>query len=224
MLVAWKGWFDRMDRSKETTQESYFARNMDVKTFLRAVCVGTIVLTTSATGWAQGINVALVDVGYIFQNHPGFKRQMEAMKAEVAKYEEGLKRQQQQIQAAGKQLDAYKPGSPDFKRVEEQTTKQLADLKVATQLKRKDVMEKEAQLYLATYKQVYAAVAAYAKQHRIYLVLRYDRAASPGTTADPRETLKIINRPVVYNDALDISDAILTQLGGVAARPQRNPQ
>lgn len=193
-----------------------------MKTFLRAICVGLLVLGTSSASWAQGMNVALLDVGYIFKNHKGFETQMDAMKADVANFEEGLKQQQQQIQAAGKQISSYKPGSPDYKRIEEQTTKQLADLKVKTQLKRKEIMENEAKIYLATYKQVYAAVEAYAKKNRIDLVLRYDRETNSGN-ADPRETLKIINRPVIYNDALDISDAILAQFGNVASRQRALP-
>ena len=96
-----------------------------MKTFLRTICVGLIVLGTSTASWAQGMNVALLDVGFIFKNHPGFKTQMDGMKADVAKFEEGLKQQQQQIQAAGKQMGSFKPGSPDYKRIEEQTTKQL---------------------------------------------------------------------------------------------------
>ena len=190
-----------------------------MKTFLRAVNIGIILLIAHGTTWAQGMNVALLDVGYIFKKHPAFQQQMEAMKAEVAQIEQSLKQEQQQIQNSSKKLDVYKPGSPEYKQLEEQIAKQLADLKVKTQLRRKEIMENEAKVYLATYKQVHSVVEAFAKQNRIDLVLRYDREAADGNNADPRATLKIINRPVVFHAGLDISESILGQFGGVASRP-----
>ena len=165
------------------------------------------------------MNVALLDVGYIFKNHPGFKQKMEAMKAEVQTFEASLKQKQQQIEAASKQLASYKPGTTEYKQLEERTTKQLADLKVQMQLKRKEIMEDEAKIYMATYKQVAATVAAFANAKNIDLVLRYDRDADPSSqTVDPRETLKIINRPVIFEKQLDISDSILRQFTATARK------
>ena len=196
-----------------------------MKTFQRVTLIASFVLLASSTAWGQGMNVALLDVGYIFENHPGFKTQMDAMKAEVQSFEQTMKQQQEQIQAASRQISSYKPGSPEYKRLEETTTKQIADLKVQMQLKRKSIMEKEAQIYMATYKQVAAAVAAFANQKNIDLVLRYDRKSAPGNqVVDPKETLKVINRPVIFEKGLDISDSILRQVSAVArtAAPRRN--
>lgn len=188
-----------------------------MKTFLRATLTATIILLASSSAWAQqGMNVALLDVGYIFKNHAGFKQKMETMKNQVAQFEQTLKAKQEQIQAKSRQLGQLKPGSPQYKDLEESTTKQLADLKVQMQLKRKDIMEQEAKIYMATYRQVMASVAQFANAKSIDLVLRYDRESSPSDQAGPQETLKIINRPVIFEKGLDISDTILRQVGGVA--------
>ena len=170
---------------------------------------------------AQGI--ALLDIGYIFKNHPGFKSQMDSMKAQVQQFEQQMKQEQQQIQAANKQIAEYKPGSPEYKQLEERTTKRLADLKVKMQLKRKEIMQDEAKIYMATYQQVRSAVDAFAKQNRILLVLRYDRNAQPTAeaAANPQETLKVINQPVIFQSGIDISDDILAQLGGGVVQAQR---
>ena len=189
-----------------------------MKTFQRAILVVSVLLLTSSATWAQGFQAALLDVGYIFKNHPGFKQQMDAIKAEVQTFEQKLKQQQEQIQAASRQISSYKPGSAKYKQLEETTTKQIADLKVQMQLKRKEVMANEAKLYMATYKQVMTAVAVFANAQHIDLVLRYDRDAYPSDDVGPQETLKIINRPVIFEKGLDISDAILQQVSGVAQR------
>lgn len=189
-----------------------------MKTALRATIVASIVMLAGSPVLAQqGMNVALLDVGYIFKNHPGFKQQMESMKSDVQSFEQSMKQKQTQIQAAGQQIGTLKPGSADYKKLERETTEQLANLKVEMQLKRKEIMESEAKIYLATYKQVTAAVAAFANAKNIDLVLRYDRESSPTSPdTDPQTTLKIINRPVIFEKGLDISDAILRQVGGVA--------
>lgn len=187
-----------------------------MNTFLRATLTATIILFASSSAWAQGMNVALLDVGYIFKNHAGFKQKMETMKNQVAQFEQKLKANQEQIQAKSRQLGQLKPGSQPYKDLEESTTKQLADLKVQMQLKRKDIMEQEAKIYMATYKQVMTSVATFANAKNIDLVLRYDRESSPSDQAGPQETLKIINRPVIFEKGLDISDTILRQVGGVA--------
>ena len=197
-----------------------------MKTSQRAMLIASIVLFASSSAWGQGMNVALLDVGYIFKNHSGFKAQMDAMKAKVGSFEQEMKQKQDQIQAASKQIAAHKPGSPDYKRIEEQTTKDLADLKVQMQLKRKEIMEEEARIYMATYRQVTQAVATFARSKNIAVVFRYDRETSPANNAnaDPRETLKVINRPVIFQDGLDISDTILRQLGAIARQQQPRRQ
>ncbi len=186
-----------------------------MKTYLRTILPATIVLIASSSVWAQ-VNVALLDIGYIFKNHQGFKQQMDTMKADVAKFEQELKAKQQGIQQRSRQLGTLKAGSQQYKDLEEKTTKDLADLKVTMQLRRKKIMEDEAKIYMETYQQVMSAVSAFANSNNIHLVLRYDREANPSDTASPQDTLKIINRPVVFQSRLDISDSILRNVGGVA--------
>lgn len=187
-----------------------------MKTFLKTILPTAVLLIASSSAWAQ-VNVALLDVGFIFKNHQGFKQQMDAMKANVAKFEQELKTQQQSIQQRSRQLGTLKAGSPQYKQLEEETTKKLADLKVSMQLERKKIMEEEAKIYMSTYKEVMSAVSAFANANNIHLVLRYDREANPeAEAASPQETLKIINRPVIFQNRLDISQAILNQVGGVA--------
>ena len=194
-----------------------------MKTYRRAtVSIAAVLIASCATNiWAQptsrgsssGMYVALLDLGYIFKNHPRFKQKMDIMKKDVQTFEQEIKKKQQQLEAAGRRLSSYKPGTPEYKQIEETTTKQLADVKVRMQLKRKEIMEREAQIYMETYKDVVNAVASFARRKKIDLVLRYDSDTSAAAgAADPRETLKIINRPVIFQQQLDISSAILGEI------------
>ena len=195
-----------------------------MNTSKRAVLVVSMMLLAGSTAWAQGFQAALLDVGYIFKNHPGFKQQMDAIKTEVQTFEQQLKQKQEQIQAASRQISSYKPGSREYKSLEETTTKQIADLKVQMQLKRKEVMAEEAKVYMATYQEIMSVVSAFANAQKIDLILRYDRETTPSDEAGPQETLKIINRPVIFEKGLDISDLILQQVSGMAQRRATKPR
>jgi Skp family chaperone for outer membrane proteins len=204
-------------RSKEVIIKHVAA--LTITTLL--VAYGT---SPAAAQQPAGMNVALLDLGYIFKNHPEFKQKMDVMKKDVQAFEEQMKQQQQQLDAAGRRLSTYKPGSPEYKEIEEATTKQLAELKVQMQLKRKEIMEREAEIYMETYQQLAEVVASFANRRQIDLVLRYDREdGSTAGSADPRETLKIINRPVIFQKRLDISDLILSEVSNsVTARAPRS--
>ncbi len=179
-----------------------------------------LIASFTSTAWAQptrlaaqGMNVALLDLGFIFKNHPRFKQKMEMMKQDVQAFEEQMKQKQQQLEAAGRRLGTLKPGSPDYKKLEESTTKQLADLRVQMQLKRKDIVEREAQIYMETYKEVIHAVATFANLRNIDLVLRYDSDTGPlSGVVNPNVTMKVINRPVIFQKQLDITKLILNEL------------
>jgi Skp family chaperone for outer membrane proteins len=121
-------------------------------------------------------------------------------------------------------METYAVGSPDYKRAEETATKKMADLKADMELKRKDVMEKEAKLYFDTYQDIKRVVDDIAKRARIDLVLRYERQpiASPAGIVNPRDTLKLLNQPVIYDNGLDITDIVVKMLapaGNSAQRP-----
>ncbi len=160
-----------------------------------------------------GGGIALIDLSYVFENHPGFKQQLESLKQNVQTFEQELKQQQQQISSQRQQIASYKPGSQEYKRLDEVTTKQLAGLRVKMELKRKDVMEDEARVYYETYNEVLRVVQAIAESRGLNLVLRFDRE-SPQLAggSDPRETLKLVNRPVIYQRQLDISNLVIQEL------------
>jgi hypothetical protein len=78
-------------------------------------------------------------------------------------------------------------------------------------------MEREAQVYYNTFLEVSNAVQYYAQQHDIGMVLRFN-----GDTIDPNnreDILRAINKPVVFQNNVDITPDVLTLLnrGGTPA-------
>ena len=101
---------------------------------------------------------------------------------------------------------------------EEEIARVHAQLQADTQLKRKEFLIREAELYHDVYKTVVTAVGKFAERHGISLVLRFN-----SQEANPQErgsVLQEVNRAVVYQNRLNITRNVLQSLtAATAARP-----
>jgi Skp family chaperone for outer membrane proteins len=162
--------------------------------------------------------VAVVDITYILDNHPRLQAATERFKTDVENTGRKFKAEQEEIAKAAEKLRTFKPGSPEYKHLEEELTQKQSDLKVKASLEEKDFAERESQMYLAAYREVNAMVHAYAQRQGILLVLRFN-----GKPVDPnnREAIRAeLFKSVVYNDpSIDITDPILNELKRAAAAP-----
>lgn len=154
--------------------------------------------------------VAVVDISYIFKKHARFRATMEQMKTEMESIEEELKADRDKIGQKEQQRDAYNVGSPEYKNMDDEAARMKADFNLKMTRLRKEFLEREAKVYYQTYLEVSDAVSYYAKRHDIGLVLRFN-----GEPTDPNrreEVLREINKPVVFQNQIDITPDILTIL------------
>ena len=173
-----------------------------------------------AQGAAQpGTRIAVVDISYIFKNHPGFKQKMEQMKTEVQAFEETLRGRGEQIKAISEEMKAFKASSPEYKAKEAQILKIQADGQAAAALKKKHFLEEESQIYYSTYNEVVSIIREFSLKHGIGLVVRFN---SEDIDQEKRESvLEGINRAVVFQHRLNITTLILDSINrnAVAAKP-----
>lgn len=165
-----------------------------------------------------GTNVAVIDIAFIFKNHNKFKGEMEGMKGQIEQFEQSLKKDQADFEKRREQLQAYKPASPEFKALEEQLAKLSSELQVKMQLKRKEFLEQEAKIYFAVYNEIVERVATFADRNRIGLVLRYN--SDEMDAQDRGSVLQGVNRPVVFQRNLDITDIILQACNAGTTAPR----
>lgn len=227
------------DRAAELVKDDHLLQQgvLTVKLIVRlALAVSCLLVVTAATALAQQGNfqrptsqaapaqrIALLDVGVIFDKHSRFQSEMEQMKNEVSQFEASLRTQQEDIRKRIEQAREYEPGTEPFKRIEEQVARMQAKLKIDTQLKRKEFLEREADAYYRVYREIQSVVAAYARRYQITLVFSYSTKE-----IDPRSrdsVLRGINRPIVYREGyLDITAQVLAQLNlGAQAQPAAAP-
>jgi len=201
-----------------------------VKTVTQAVAAILFLGATTAPADAQHpeaanapkYGVAVVDISYIFKEHKNFIATMEQMKSEMQGLEQKLKAKRDAIAKLQEDRDLREPGSEDFKRLDDQLATEKAKFNLEMDRLRKDLMERESKVYFNTYQQVVYAIGNYAKQRNIGLVLRFN-----GDKPDPNDRnaiLREINKPVVFENNVDITRDILAIVnGGAATEVGRNP-
>ena len=132
---------------------------------------------------------------------------MEAMKKEMEGIETDLKADREKIAQQEQQRNTFNTGTAEYKQLDEEIARQMANFNLKMGKLRKDFLEREAKVYYQTYLEVVDAVKYYAKRQNIGLVLRFN-----GEPVDPNrrdDVLREINKPVVVQDQIDITPDIL---------------
>jgi Skp family chaperone for outer membrane proteins len=135
---------------------------------------------------------------------------MDGMKKEMEAIEEQLKAERARVEQKEKLRDGFNPGTPEFKAADEEVTRMKADFNVHMTQLRKDFLEREAKTYFETYKEVSTAVTYYCQRNNILLVLRFNGEPADATRRDG--VLQEINKPIVYQNNIDITPDILALL------------
>jgi Skp family chaperone for outer membrane proteins len=200
--------------------------------FARIAVVGSVVVASSsvvaqqaapaATPPSYSANVgrygmAVVDISYIFKSYPKFTQQIEALKNEMKTADADLKTIVDRLTAKEQQRDTLKPGSPEFKQIDEALAREKADFSIKQGTVRRDFLEREAKVYYSTYNEVSSAIKYVAQQNNIGMVLRFN-----GDPIDPQQredVMRAIMQPIVFQNNVDITPDVLALLnrGGAGA-------
>lgn len=190
---------------------------LNVRTSFFIAALATVLTNVFVANQAQaqqtstaGTSVAVIDVPFIFKNHIRFKAAIDDIKKDIDQYKEFVTAEQAKIRAEAEKLQQYKQGSAEFNALEEKVARMQVDLKLEGAKRQKVFMEREADVYFRSYREVEAAVANFAKRYGISLVLRFS-----GEEMDPDKRESImqgINRLVVYQNRLNITQPVLDEL------------
>jgi Skp family chaperone for outer membrane proteins len=170
---------------------------------------------TSPSANSARYGYGVVDVTYIFKNYQRFNSQMEGMKTEMEAADSKLKTDRDTIAEKERMREQYNAGSVEFKQADEEVARLKAEFQLKAGKIRRDFLEREAQVYYQTYTEVSNAVQYYAQQHNIGMVLRFN-----GDVIDPNnreDILRAINKPVVFQNNVDITPDVLALLNRGAA-------
>ncbi|MDP6447766.1 MAG: OmpH family outer membrane protein, partial [Pirellulaceae bacterium] len=151
--------------------------------------------------------VAVVDVGRVFKEYKLFESQLAAIKRDVKRSEIKITNARSTIEQLKRRAAETVPGSPQHTKLIESVAEQQKEIQARVAEMKVDFMNREARLYANTYRNVQRAVAEYARDNGIGIVLR--DMASEINPADRDSVLKGVNRSIVFQDNADITDAVV---------------
>ena len=174
----------------------------------------------AATGFNSGANatnyhIAVVDISFIFKNYPAFTGQIDKLKKDMEAADGTLRAERDRLVQMEEERNTKKPGSPEFKQLDENLARLKAEFSIKQGTVRRDFMEKESAVYVQCYNQVSAAVKAYAEKNNIGMVLRFtgDEVTDKSAAPDREAVMRLIMQPIIHQNRIDITPDVLMTLG-----------
>jgi Skp family chaperone for outer membrane proteins len=172
------------------------------------LCLSLIAAAASA---ADPFPVAVLNTERIFRTHQPLLARLEPIKAANQEFEKTVQTRTIELETVAGQLRRAAPGSADFGRLQQQAAKLQADLQQFVATERGALQKREAAVLLGFYREMDEEVRKYSQAKGIKLVLR-QQESSLDENQPLQEIVKSLNRPIVFDDGLDITDAILAAL------------
>ncbi len=179
----------------------------------KAAIIMAIVSLAPVTTSAQdtGHHIAVVDVAYIFKNHPGIKAQVEKVENDLKTYDAELQKKREELKQAAERLKTFKVGSPEYAAQEEQVAGMESKLRLDMARKRKELADAEARIYYENYQLISNGVKFLASHYKINLVLRYNSEDMDLEKGD--SVIRGVMKNIVYHDeSLDMTKGVMQYL------------
>jgi Skp family chaperone for outer membrane proteins len=189
----------------------------------RAAATTPAAATAPAATAAPG-GIAVIDVTYILDHYSRLKQATDAFKRDMDTAEAQLKKERDAMAKKAEKLKTFKPGTPEFKSLEEELIKGESDWKLRVNRQKGEFAERDANNFLKAYQEMTAAVKAYADRNGIALVLRFNGA--PIDSTNPQAVQMELSKLVMhYHKDIDITDQILAELNrnAAVATPRTQP-
>ncbi len=163
---------------------------------------------------AGGMTVAVVDVGYILQNHPTMKKDIEAIEAQMKNADAEMTRKRDAILKQMDQLrEKYVEGTPEY----EQEEKRIAELDTQFRLEvvrmRKEFDKAQSKVLYGVYSDIKRLVEYVSKQMGIQMVVRVAGTREEVDPEKPDNVQMLMGQNVLYYDGrVDLTDWVLNAL------------
>ncbi len=198
---------------------------MRVFSLLTTLVIGNLLTASMAVAQQQQAAAAparpttlVVDVGYILNNHPTMKTEIERINTEMKKADEEFAAKRDQIIKQMEQLrEQYQEGTPDYERQEKAIAEADTNFRLELVKKRKEFDETRAGVIYKIYTDLNTLIKYYCEQSGASMVLRVNREQM-----DPKkpETVQMVMAQDVlyYQQSADITQWVLDALNQRLAR------
>jgi len=188
---------------------------------LTTIMIAVLALFAAAPGLRAadaGLPIALVNVDRILKEYKPLNDKIEPLRAEAKELEAAIQVRQAELETLGNKLRQVQPGTAEQQRLQLQAVKVQTDFQRFVATGRNELQTKEATVYLAFFRELDAEIAKYAKANNLKLVLRqYQTSLDDGQSL--QDVAKALNRAILFEEGVDITNQILSALRSSAPAP-----
>jgi Skp family chaperone for outer membrane proteins len=151
--------------------------------------------------------IAVVDMAKVFDGHKILTAKREQVRREAQDAQEKFNALAQAGTKLQNELKMHKPGSAEHNRIQKELAEKAAELQKYQKETVQKLQQEEAEIYLETYRFVIEEIQRIAEARGLKLVLRYQ--ADNLDAKDPKKLMESLNRQILYEKGLDITDDVL---------------
>lgn len=208
--------------SRASCNRARMKRDHSMKTCLLSFClaVAFIVPGRLPAQEAAPLPIALVNMDRVFKTYKPLLDKLAPIKTAAAELEKDVQLRNAELETVVNKLRAAQPGSPEAQKLQQQGARLQAELQQYVQKERGDLQKREAAIFLDLYRRLESEVRQYAKAKGIKLVIRQQEGSLDENQPLP-QILASLNRGIIYEDGLDITDEILKALDARTASEKK---
>jgi Skp family chaperone for outer membrane proteins len=155
--------------------------------------------------------IAILNMDRVLKTHQPLLDQLKPLQEEEKKVQETVQLRQAEIETVAAQIQKTQPGSPEFQRLQMQAVKLQNELREYAATQQQGLQKRLLTVLVRFHRTLDEEIAKYAKANGLRLVIR--QQDTPLDENQPQaEVLKSLNRSILYQDGLDITDDILKAL------------
>lgn len=195
-------------------------RNLIVVSILSLICWQPQVHAQGdkAAAATAKVPIAVVDIGYILQNHPTIKAEMESIQSAMQTADVEMGKQRDAILKQMEQLrQLYTEGTPEYEKAEKGIAEQDTEFRLKLIKEKKKFEEAQAMVVYKVYTDISTLVQAASQAWGTQVVLRVNREKM-----DPKkpETVQMVmgQEIIFFNPQIDLTEWVLGQLKQTASR------
>ena len=180
---------------------------------LMAVCLGmaTAVGQDQPKGSDKSLPIGLVNIERIAQKHKPVVDQLATLQEEAQELQKSANLKQSELETVRSELQKAAPGSPESQKLQNQFGRLQRELQTFVQEGQQKMQKKDLQLSLSLHREITEVLKPYCKAKGIRLVVRTQNS-SLDEDQTPQQILQALNRGVLYEEGLDITDDVLKLL------------
>ena len=165
---------------------------------------------------APPLPVAVVNTERIFKTYQPLLDKLAPIKEAAQELEKNVQVRNVELETAYNKLRNAEQGSPEAQRLQQQFNKLQAERQQYIEQERGELQKREAAIFIEFYKGLEEEVSKYAKAKGIKLVIR-QQESSLEENQPLQQIINSLNRGIIFEDGLDITDDIVKALDARAA-------